>query len=108
MVIEMNRDQRKDIVLECLLKNDANKDLHYNKIQYHLNSSNPNIIFNAPVNPKYLEIDHTPIIMTEDVFDAISTIDDFNLEKKKEVPFIMYGKRTKGGAIYIDDLYCNF
>ena len=46
--------------------------------------------------------------MTEDVFDALSTIDEFNLDKKKEVPFIIYGKRTKGGAIYLDDLYCNF
>ena len=31
-----------------------------------------------------------------------------NLTKGKEVPFIIYGKRTKGGAIYLDDLYCNF
>ena len=104
----MNREERKDFVLKCLLENDNNKELHYNKMKHHLESANPQTIFTAPVNPKYLEVDHTPIIMTEDVFDALSTIDEFNLDKKKEVPFIIYGKRTKGGAIYLDDLYCNF
>lgn len=104
----MNKEQRKDFLLKCILENDINKNLHYNKIKYHLNDKNPDVIMSAPVNPKYLEIDHTPIIMTDNVFDALSTIDEFNLNKKKEVPFVMYGKRTKGGAIYIDDLYCNF
>lgn len=104
----MNREQRKDFILKCLLENDANKDFHYNKIKYHLSDPNKDIIYSAPINPKYLEVDHTPIILAENVFDAMTTIDEFNLEKKKEVPFVMYGKRTKGGAIYIDDLYCNF
>ena len=104
----MNREQRKDFILKCLLENDANKDLHYNKIKYHLQDIDPEVIFSAPVNPKYLQVDHTPIILAENVFDAMTTIDEYNLDKKKEVPFIMYGKRTKGGAIYIDDLYCNF
>jgi len=104
----MNREQRKDLVLEYLLKNDVNKDLHYNKIKNHLTSSNPDDIYIAPINPKYLEIDHTPIVIADNVFDALTTIDEYNLNQKKEVPFIIYGKRTKGGAIYLDDLYCNF
>lgn len=104
----MNKEQRKDFVLTCLLENDKNKDLHYNKIKNHLLAKNPDKIYTAPVNPKYLEIDHTPIIMTNDVFDALTTIDEYNLEKRKEVPFIIYGKKTKGGAILLDDLYCNF
>lgn len=104
----MNREERKDFILNCLIQNDKNKDLHYNKMQYHINSTNPNDIYTAPVNPKYLEVDHTPIIMADNVFDALSLIDDYNFEKQKEVPFIIYGKKTKGGAIYLDDLYCNF
>ena len=107
-MIKLNREERKDFILKYLLENDKNKNLHYNKIKNHLNSNNPEIIYSAPINPKYLEIDHTPIIMADNVFDALTTIDEFNLNKKKEVPFVMYGKRTKGGAIYIDDLYCNF
>ena len=104
----MNKEQRKDLVLKCLLENDNNKDSHYKKMKYHLNDPDTSVVYVAPVNPKYLEVDHTPIIMTDDVFDAISTIDEYNLTKKKEVPFIIYGKRTKGGAIFLDDLYCNF
>ena len=104
----MNREDRKDFILNCLLTNDKNKDLHYNKIKNHLNSSDKSAIFSAPVNPKYLEVDHTPIILTDNVYDSLSTIDEYNLNKKKEVPFVIYGKRTKGGAIYLDDLYCNF
>ena len=104
----MNKEERKDFILKCLLENDANKDLHYKKIKNHLNSKNPDEIYSAPVNPKYLEVDHTPIVIAENVFDALTTIDEYNLNKKKEVPFVIYGKRTKGGAIYLDDLYCNF
>lgn len=104
----MNREQRKDFVIKCMIENDSNKDLHYKKIKNHLLAKDSEVIYSAPVNPKYLEVDHTPIIMTENVFDALTTIDEFNLNKKKEVPFIIYGKRTKGGAIFLDDLYCNF
>ena len=108
MVIEMNKEERKALILQYLLENDQNKDLHYNKIKNHLLSKDPNKIYSAPVNPKYLKIDSTPIIITENVYDALTTIDEYNFEKKKEVPFIIYGKRTKGGAILLDDLYCNF
>ena len=104
----MNKEQRKDFVLQCLLENDINKKLHYNKMENHLLAANLNKIYSAPVNPKYLQIDSTPIILTDNVYDALSTIDQYNLEKRKEVPFIIYGKRTKGGAILLDDLYCNF
>ena len=86
MVILMNREERKDFVLKCLLENDTNKSLHYNKIKNHLESNKPEVIYSAPINPKHLEIDHTPIIMTDDVFDALATIDEYNLNKKKEVP----------------------
>ena len=108
MVIQMNKEQRKDFALKCLLENDVNKDLHYNKIKNHLLSKNPDKIYSAPVNPKYLQIDSTPIILTNNVYDAIKTIDEYNLNKQKEVPFIIYGKKTKGGAILLDDLYCHF
>ena len=104
----MNTEQRKDFILKCLLENDTNKDLHYKKIKNHLLSKDPKKIYNAPVNPKYLEVDHTPIVLTDNVFDALTTIDEYNLTKRKEVPFIMYGKKTKGGALLLDDLYCNF
>ena len=33
---------------------------------------------------EYLEVDHTPIIMTNNVFYALSTIDEYNLNKRKE------------------------
>ena len=104
----MNRQQLKDYVLTCLIENSANGHMHQNKMRYHLKSSNPEDIYSAPVNPKYMEVDHTPIIIAENVFDSLELIDNYNLEKGKEVPFIIYGKRTKGGAIYLDDLYCNF
>ena len=104
----MNREERKDLVLKALIVNSPNKDSHYNKIKNHLNSSNKELIYTAPVNPKYLEIDNTPIIISENVFESLAIIDEYNLNYKKEVPFIIYGKKTKGGAIYLDDLYANF
>ena len=104
----MNREQTKDYILDCLTKHDKNGNLHYNKMKGHINSPYPEDIYSAPVNPRYMEVDHTPIIMADNVFDALSLIDDYNFEKQKEVPFIIYGKKTKGGAIYLDDLYCNF
>ena len=69
MVIKMNREERKDLVLKCMLENDANKELHHKKIKNHLLSKDPEVIYGAPVNPKYLEVDHTPIIITDNVFD---------------------------------------
>lgn len=108
MVILMNKEERKDLVLNALLTNCKNKNYHYNKMKNHLNSSDKQIIYSAPVNPKYLEIDNTPIIIAENVFESLAIIDEYNLKNKKEVPFIIYGKRTKGGAIYLDDLYANF
>ena len=105
----MNREQTKDFILTCLTQNDTiGGPKHYNKMKYHIHSKNPDDVYTAPVNPKYMQIDSTPIIMADNVFDALELIDNYNLTKGKEVPFIMYGKRTKGGAIYIDDLYCNF
>lgn len=104
----MNREERKDFIIKSLTEYDKNAKLHYNKIKNHLNAANPEVIFSAPVNPRYLEVDHTPIIITDNVFDSLNTIDEYNLNKKKEVPFIIYGKRTKGGAIFLDDLYCDF
>lgn len=104
----MNKEQRKQHVLDFLLEKSPNKNLHYNKIKYHLNSKDKEKVYTAPINPKYLEIDNTPIIITESVYESLQIIDEYNLNKKKEVPFIIYGNRTKGGAIYLDDLYCNF
>ena len=104
----MNKVERKDFVLKCLLENDDNKKLHYQKMRNHLNSDNPDTIYTAPVNPKYLQVDATHIIMTKNVIDALETIDEYNFKHKKEVPFIIYGKVTKGGSILLDDLYCHF
>ena len=104
----MNKEERKELVLTSLLENDNNKGMHYNKMKGHLSSENDSLIYSAPVNPKYLEIDHTPIIIADNVFDALTTIDEYNLKKRKEVPFVIYGKKTKGGAIFLDDLYCDF
>ena len=74
----MNREQLKDYILECLTKNSINGNLHYEKMKYHIRSSNPDSIYSAPVNPKYMEVDHTPIIMADNVYDALSLIDDYN------------------------------
>ena len=105
----MNREQTKDFILTCLTENDTiGGEKHYNKMKYHIHSTNPEDIYTAPVNPRYMQVDHTPIIMADNVFDSLELIDNYNLEKGKEVPFIIYGKKTKGGAIYLDDLYCNF
>ena len=62
------------------------------------------------MNPNFLqpiEINHS-IILEKDVLDALQTIDQYNIDNKKEVPFILYGYETKGGAIVFDDIYCNF
>lgn len=105
----MSRDERKKAVLNSLLELDPNKDYFYNKIKYHLNSSNPEEIYSAPINPLYLQpldIKHS-IVLEENVYDALMTIDQYNIQYKKEVPFILYGYETKGGAIVFDDIYCD-
>lgn len=106
----MTREQLKDIVLNSLLNIDNNKDYFYEKIKYHLNNKDPNAIYSAPVNPNALEpldIKHS-IVLENNVFDALETIDQYNIDNKKEVPFILYGYETKGGAIVFDDIYCDF
>ena len=106
----MNRDELKEIVLNSLLKIDPNKEYFYNKMEAHLNHKNKETIYSAPVNPNYLQpldIRHS-IVLTDNVFDALETIDQYNIDYKKEVPFILYGYETKGGAIVFDDIYCDF
>lgn len=106
----MSREENKNIVLQSLLEKDLNKDYFYNKMKYHLNSKNKEDIYTAPVNPNYLqpiEIQHS-IILENNVYDALQTIDQYNIDYKKEVPFILYGYETKGGAIIFDDIYCDF
>jgi len=106
----MSREHRKNIVLNSLLELDPNKDYFYNKIKNHLNSKNKDIIYSAPVNPLYFQpIDSKhSIILENNVYDALMTIDQYNIDYKKEVPFILYGYETKGGAIVFDDIYCDF
>ena len=106
----MNLEERKNLVLDSLLKKDPNKDYFYNKIKYHLESTDKNVIYTAPVNPNYFQPIDTKhsIILEQNVFDAIETIDQYNIDHKKEVPFILYGYETKGGAIVFDDIYCDF
>jgi len=106
----MSREQNKNLILESLLEIDPNKNYFYNKIKYHLNSKNPYDIYSAPVNPNYLQpIDEKhSIILEYDVYDALQTIDQYNIDYKKEVPFILYGYETKNGAIVFDDIYCDF
>ncbi len=106
----MSREDNKNIVLNSLLEKDPNKDYFYDKIKYHLNSKNPEHIYSAPVNPNYLQsidLKHS-IVLENNVYDALTTIDQYNIDYKKEVPFILYGYETKGGAIVFDDIYCDF
>lgn len=106
----MNREERKNIILDSLLHNDPNKEYFYNKIKYHLDNENTQIIYSAPVNPNFFQpiaASHS-IILEPNVYDALETIDQYNIKNKKEVPFILYGYETKGGAIVFDDIYCDF
>jgi hypothetical protein len=106
----MSREELKNIVLNSLLKKDQNKEYFNKKMINHLNNTNPEIIYSAPVNPNYLQpldIKHA-IILEDNVFDALETIDQYNIKNRKEVPFILYGYETKGGAIVFDDIYCDF
>lgn len=105
----MSREDNKNLVLKSLLELDPNKDYFYNKIKNHLHHENPETIYSAPVNPLYLqpiEAKHS-IILEDNVYDALLTIDQYNIDYKKEVPFILYGYETKGGAIVFDDIYCD-
>lgn len=106
----MSREENKKVVLNSLLQLDPNKEYFYRKIKNHLEHEDPNMIYGAPVNPLYLQsmdIKHS-IILEDNVFDALDTIDQYNIQHKKEVPFILYGYETKGGAIVFDDIYCDF
>lgn len=106
----MNQEDRKNLVLNSLLNNDCNKEYFYKKIQHHLNSEDPNLIYSAPVNPNFFQPIDTKhaIVLEANVYDALETIDQYNIKNKKEVPFILYGYETKGGAIIFDDIYCDF
>ena len=74
----MNREQTKDFILTCLTQNDTiGGPKHYNKMKYHIHSKNPDDVYTAPVNPKYMQIDSTPIIMADNVFDALELIDNY-------------------------------
>ena len=106
----MTREDLKNIALYSLTEKDPNKYYFKLKMINHLSSENPEEIYSAPVNPNYLQsldIQHS-IILEDNVFDALETIDQYNIKNKKEVPFILYGYETKGGAIVFDDIYCDF
>ena len=106
----MTREEFKEIVLNSLLKSDPNKEYFYNKMHAHLIHEDKETIYSAPVNPNYLQpldIKHS-IVLEDNVYDALETIDQYNIDHKKEVPFILYGYETKGGAIVFDDIYCDF
>ena len=106
----MSREDLKNIVVDSLINKDPNGAYFYKKIYNHLTHKDPNVIYSAPVNPNYLQpldIQHS-IIFEDNVFDALETIDQYNIDHKKEVPFILYGYETKGGAIVFDDIYCDF
>lgn len=104
----MARDYFKALVLENLLQNDPNKDKHYEKMKYNLNDEK--YIYNAPVNPAYfesLDSKHS-VVLTSEVYETLEVIEDYTFRNKKEVPFILYGKESKGGAIIFDDIDCDF
>jgi len=106
----VTREEIKNIVLNSLLNLDPSKDCFYKRMINHLNNTDQEIIYSAPVNPNYLQpldIKHS-IILENNVYDALDTIDKYNIKHKKEVPFILYGYETKGGAIVFDDIYCDF
>lgn len=106
----MARDDLKNIVVDSLINKDPNGPYFYKKMYNHLVHQDPSVIYGAPVNPNYLQpldVQHS-IILEDNVFDALETIDQYNIDHKKEVPFILYGYETKGGAIVFDDIYCDF
>lgn len=105
----MSREARKEKTLNSLLELDPNKDYFYSKIKNHLDDPDPEVIYGAPINPLHLQpLDSKHSIVLEDnVYDALMTIDQYNIDHKKEVPFILYGYETKGGAIVFDDIYCD-
>ena len=106
----MSREDLKNIVVDSLINKDPNGPYFYKKMYNHLTHKDPSVIYSAPVNPNYLQpldIQHS-IIFEDNVFDALETIDQYNIDHKKEVPFILYGYETKGGAIVFDDIYCDF
>lgn len=106
----MTKDELKNIILNSLLQIDPNSEYFNKRMENHLKHENPDMIYSAPVNPLYLQpIDAKHSIILEDnVYDALQTIDQYNIDYKKEVPFILYGYETKGGAIVFDDIYCDF
>ena len=88
----MTREEIKNFILNSLLESDPNKEYFYEKIKYHLNSKDPNEIYSAPINPNYFQsIDSKhSIILEKDVYDALQTIDQYNIDYKKEVPLLFY------------------
>lgn len=106
----MNNLFYKKIVLTSLLENDPNKDLFYKKMAPNLTSKDARYVYGAPINPLYLEnIDpkHS-VVLTNEVYETLEVIEDYNFRNKKEVPFILYGKETRGGAILFNDIDCDF
>lgn len=98
----------KEMVLESLLVLDPNKDIFYEKMKYNL--AVPLYVLQSPVNPFHfenLDSKHS-IILTKQVHEILLVIDNYNFRNQKEVPFILYGKMTKGGAIVFDDIDCDF
>ena len=87
----MGRNESKNYIVDFLINRCPYKEYHLNKIKNHLYHSDPTVIYSAPVNPNYLPpIDQKHIIILEDnVYDALETIDQYNIDHKKEVPFIL-------------------
>ena len=106
----MNDEVYKNLILDSLLVKDPNKNLFYEKMAPNLLTNDPNYIFTAPINPLYMEnIDAShSIVLTKEVYETLEIIEDYNFKNKKEVPFILFGKETKGGAIIFDDIDCDF
>lgn len=106
----MTREEMKNFILKSILELDPNKNYFYEKVKYHLNSPNPDEIYSAPINPNYFQPINKKhsIVIEKDVYDALQTIDQYNIDYKKEVPFILYGYESKDGTIIFDDIYCDF
>lgn len=106
----MNKEERKKFILKSLLELDPNNKYFHNKIKDYLQDEDKNFIYSSPINPNHFQpIDSKhSIVLEKDVYDALQTIDQYNIDHHKEVPFILYGYETKGGAIIFDDIYCDF
>ena len=62
------------------------------------NFKDPKLFYGAPVNPLYFEnIDSKrSVVLTNEVYETLLVIDDYNFRNKKEVPFVFIWNNKQG------------